>query len=75
MSEVSNMNVEAANELLFESGSEFKREGADPDCAEALLDTMLAYADPEYVEAYELMVSEYDHAEALAQFHRGMGAE
>lgn len=69
------MDIETANGLLFESGSEFRAEGADPKCAEDLLSTMIDYADPEYVEAYELLVSEYDHAEALSQFRSGMGAE
>ncbi len=68
-------DMEAATELLFESGAEFRAEGSDVEDAEQLLDTMLAHADPEYVEAYELMVSEYDHATALAQFVIGMGGE
>ncbi len=61
------MSAEAATELLFEAGCEFRHQGADVSNAAALLDTMLSYADPEYVEAASVLAED-----ALECFARGV---
>lgn len=61
------LSPEGAAELLYEAGKEAKREGADMEHSANFFETMLGYADPEYVEAAKIMGDE-----ALECFQRGL---
>ena len=65
------MTVEAACQLLYEAGKETKYEGGLVENAPKLFETMLAYADPAYIEAAEVLDGEGDNL-ALDQFTEGL---